>query len=180
MIYFYSYIQIIMLSFEELLKDEANKEAIAKEQRRAKRKQARIARIERINGPKHDFRESINDLATILEDKSIIEMENESLAAFINERYTTLSERYEDGDISFEMYVEFLRFDTSEQIKKYRENVKMIKELNEQYAIRAREASRINYLEKKVRFLIPGSGSFAAMRKAYRNPKTEEAMFNYL
>ena len=169
-----------MLSFEELLKDEANKEAIAKEQKRAKRKQARIVRIERINGPKHDFRESINNLATILEDKSIIEMENESLATFINERCTTFKERYENGDMSFEMYVKFLRLDTIEQIKKYKENVKMIKDLNEQYAIRARSASGVNYLEKKVRFLIPGSCSFAAMRKAYRNPKTEEAMFDYL
>ncbi len=172
-----------MLSFEELLKDEANKEAIAKEQRRAKRKQSRItkiARIERINEPKHDFRESINNLATILEDKSIIEMENESLAAFINERCTTFKERYENGDMSFEMYVKFLRIDTIGQIKKYKENIKMIKELNEQYAIRARSASDINYLKKKVRFLIPGSDSFAAMRKAYKNPKTEEAMFDYL
>ena len=56
----------------------------------------------------------------------------------------------------------------------------MIKELNEQYAIRARSAKGDNYLEKKVRFLIPGSSSFAAMRKAYKNPKTEEAMFDYL
>lgn len=176
MIYFYFHIQFIMLSFEELLKNEANKEAIAKEQRKARR--ARV-RIERANDPHHGFRKSIIDLALLLEDKAWLEAQNESLGAVIIERSKTLKQDYEDGRITFEEH-ENLRLDTLEKIKQHKENEKTIGSINEQYAIRARSASSDNYLEKKVRFLIPGSGSFAAMRKAYKNPKTEEAMFDYL
>ena len=173
MIYFYFHIQFIMLSFEELLKDEANKEAIAKEQRKAK------AKIERVNEPQHRFRKSINDLALLLEDKAWLELQNESLGTVIIERSKTLKQDYENGIIKFEEY-ESIRLDTLEKIKQHKENENMIGYINEQYAIGAHKASSDNYLEKKVRFLIPGSGSFAAMRKAYKNPKSEESMFDYL
>lgn len=152
-------IMFIAQSFEEIMQQETLK---ATEERKACE-----------NDTKHLFRKGVYGLVRILDEKKMHENENESLAHDIN---ISLDAYYYDDSLT-DTERETIKEESLANIAEFNEHTKKIRELNNEYKNKASEIARYNYLEKKVRFIFPDTYQTYRLRKLYRNPKTEEKIF---
>ena len=152
-------IMFIVPSFEEIMQQETVK---ATEERKAHK-----------NDSKHLFRKGVYDIVCILDEKKMHENENETLAHDIN---ISLDTYYYDDSLT-DTERETIKEESIANIAEFDEHTKKIRELNNEYKNKAAEIARYNYLEKKVRFIFPDTYQTYRLRKLYRNPKTEERIF---